>query len=253
MVVGRVEALRRYPVKSLRGEALESVRVEALGIPGDRAHALIVRDGHARVGKTYRGKENDRLHLQTDVEAARADAAQRGVAVDVHRGEHFFDDAPISVIVDRWLEPLSAHLGYAVQWQRFRPNFFVRAAAEFTADESALVDRDLQVGSVRLRVRTPIERCVTITYHPDGQPGDPRILRFLAQQRNAWMGIYCDVVEAGTIKAGDLVTLRQAQGDKGDAQGDKGAALRVTREADNGEAPLQRRLGPDPHPDRFRA
>ena len=48
--------------------------------------------------------------------------------MDVRRGERFFDDAPLSIIVDRWLDELRANLGYAVEWERFRPNFFVRAA-----------------------------------------------------------------------------------------------------------------------------
>lgn len=208
MVVGRVEALRRYPVKSLRGEPLDSVRIDADGIPGDRAAALMVTAGHARAGKTYRGKENDQLHLQPDSEAAVADAAARGVAVELRRGEHFFDDAAVSIIVDRWLEPLSEHLGYPVEWERFRPNLFVRAASDFTQSESELIDAELQIGSTILRVRTPIERCVTTTYHPHGKPSDPRILRFIAQERNTWMGIYCDVVESGTVSAGDPVILR---------------------------------------------
>ena len=40
----------------------------------------------------------------------------------------------------------------------------------------------------------PIERCVVTTYDPDGGASDPRILRYVAQERKTWMGIYCDVV-----------------------------------------------------------
>lgn len=205
MLVGTVEALRRYPVKSLRGESLDSVRIDATGIPGDRAAALMVTAGRARVGKTYRGKEHDGLHLLRSVEAAHHAAAERGTQVTLERGEHYFDDAPISLILDRWLEPLSAHLRYAVEWERFRPNFFVRAAEQFTQSEDDLTGAELHLGRVLLRVRYPIERCVTTTYHPNGEPSDPRILRFLAQHRNTWMGIYCDVIEPGTVSAGDLV------------------------------------------------
>ncbi len=203
MFIGTLDALRRYPVKSLRGEAIDWVEVSPTGIPGDRASALIVRSGSARIGKTYRGKEHDRLHLLTDTEAATAQAAQRAVEVELHRSDHFFDDAPISLLVDRWLDDVSRHVGYRVEWERFRPNGFVRAAAEFSQAESDLVDTQLQLGTVRLRVRSPIERCVTVTYHPRGDPSDPRILRFLAQRRNTWMGIYCDVLEPGSARVGD--------------------------------------------------
>jgi uncharacterized protein len=209
MLIGTLDAARRYPVKSLRGETLDAADVARTGIPGDRAGALFVRSGNARIGETYRGKENDRLHLLSDSQTASIAASERGVDVEARSGEHFFDDAPVSILVDRWLDELSEHVGYRVEWERFRPNFFVRAADQFAATESELAGAELHLGPVRLQVRSPIERCVTVTYHPAGAPSDPRILRFLAQQRNAWMGIYCNVLEPGTARIGDSLLLRE--------------------------------------------
>ena len=197
MLIGTLDAVRRYPVKSLPGERLEVAEVAADGIPGDRARALFVLSGSARLEKTYRGKEDERLHRVSGVDAARAAAAQRGVELEVRSDGHFFDDAPISIVVDRWLDELSKHVGYHVEWERFRPNFFVRACDAFAKTESELVDASLALGSVKLRVRCPIGRCVAVTYHPHADSIDPRILDFIAQERNAWMGIYCDVVEPG--------------------------------------------------------
>jgi uncharacterized protein len=206
MLIGRLDAVRRYPVKSLRGEHLDCARVEYGGIPGDRASALFVHAGHARVDKTYRAKEDDRLHLLDDEGAALAAAATRGVDARVKRGEHFFDAAPISIVVDRWMEDLNDRLGYSVEWERFRPNFFVRAAAGFAEPESDLVGATLRLGRVQLRVCAPIERCVAITYHPRGEPSDPQILRYLAQERAAVLGIYCEVLEPGLACVGDGLT-----------------------------------------------
>ena len=186
----------------MRGEALDHAEVDESGIPGDRSSALFAQGG-ARVGKTYRGKEHDRLHLLSSAEAAIDAAALRGVVAKLRRGAHFFDDAPISVLVDCWLNELSAFVGYRVEWERFRPNFFVRAPADYIEQEPELVDAELALGTVRLRVRGPIERCVTTTYHPQGKPSDPRILQFLASRRNACIGIYCDVVTAGVARVGD--------------------------------------------------
>ncbi|HLY02348.1 MAG TPA: MOSC domain-containing protein [Candidatus Cybelea sp.] len=207
MLIGTLAAVRRYPIKSLRGVALDSARVEPAGIPGDRSGALFAQQG-PREGKPYRGKEHDRLHLLRDGAAAQASAKERGVTVELRRGEHFFDSAPISILVDDWLRELDAHVGYAVEWERFRPNFFVRTDhgnANPAPLEQTLVDAPLQVGTARLRVRSPIERCVTVNYHPRGEAADPRILQFLATQRNAWMGIYCDVLEPGIVRAGDTL------------------------------------------------
>ena len=203
MHIGRLDAIWRYPTKSLHFEALDEAAVDPDGIRGDRTRALVVTAGHARLGKTYRGTENDRFHLEYDDEAARALAAQRGVQTEVRGGERFFDAAPISMLVDRWLEGLSAHVGYAVEPHRFRPNLFVRAAEGFALLEDGLAGWELALGPVRLRVRAPIERCVVTTYDPNGGAADPRILRYVAQERKTWMGIYCDVVTPGAIRAGD--------------------------------------------------
>jgi uncharacterized protein YcbX len=204
--IGTLERIWRYPVKSLRGQSLESVAVGASGLPGDRASALFVREGHARVGKTLRGKEHDRLHLHDDPTTAADDAASRGIVTQTrNEAEHYFDDAPISLIVDRWLDGLSRHVGYAVEPERFRPNFFVRAAADFSGEEGSLAGAELVLGEVRLKVRCGIERCVAITYHPHGEPADPRILRYVANEHATLMGIYCDVLRAGVARVGDSV------------------------------------------------
>jgi uncharacterized protein len=206
MLLGTLDAVRRYPVKSLAGERLEAAEIAPDGIPGDRSRALFVLSGNPRLGKTYRGKEDERLHRASGIDAARDAAARRGVELEVRRDEHFFDDAPISIVVDRWLDELSEHVGYGVEWERFRPNFFVRASNGFAQTESELVSAILALGTVKLRVRCPIGRCVTVTYHPRADSIDPRILEFIAQQRNAWMGIYCDVLEPGTARVGDPLT-----------------------------------------------
>ena len=203
MQLGTLAAIRRYPIKSLRWEELESARVEESGIAGDRERALFALEG-ARAGKTYRGKENDRLHLTSDEADAAALARERGHAVELRHGEHFFDDAPISILIDTWMATLNEHVGYTVEWQRFRPNFFVRATGT-VEPEAALQGDALTLGTVRLRVRCPIERCVAVTYHPSGERSDPRILRFLAQEREALLGIYCDVVSPGTASVGDAL------------------------------------------------
>ncbi len=207
MLLGTLASIRRYPVKSMRGESLDSVAVDERGIPGDRARQLVVESGHARLGRAYRGKENQRLHLVGGVEDALEDAATHGVELGIESGEHFFDDAALSLLVDRWLDALNAHVGYAVEAERFRSNFVVSAAPGFTLSESDLTDRALRVGEVLVRVSKPIERCVAVTYHPERDEPDPRILRYVAQERDAVMGVYCEVLRAGTARSGDSVRL----------------------------------------------
>lgn len=181
------------------------------GLEGDRTSALVVRTGRARVGKTLRGKEHDSLHLIDDSGDAVASAHDRGVDVDVRTDERFFDAAPVSIVMDRWLDGLRAELEHTVEYERFRPNFYVETDPSFELGEAALCDRELHVGEVRLRVRCGIERCVVITYDPAGGQADPRILRHVAQRRDAVLGIYCDVLQPGTVRFGDIVRLDDPQ------------------------------------------
>jgi uncharacterized protein len=208
MELGTLRAMYRYPVKSLRGQMLETCTVSDSGLEGDRTGALIAGDQHARAGKPYRGKEDNRLHLIDSVAQALALAPHGALHYTRADGEsHFFDDAPISLIIDRWLDGVSADVGYAVEHQRFRPNFYVEAAPDFSLDEAMLTGRELALGEVTLRVRYPIERCVVPTYDLLSGKADPRILRYLAQSRSTWMGIYCDVPRAGIVRIGDSLAL----------------------------------------------
>ncbi len=209
MDLGTLAAIRRYPVKSLRGETLDEVAVLRHGLEGDRARAMIVRDGHARTGKPYRGKENNRLHLSSDPAAGVERAHERGVNVDLEErsGDPFFDDAPVSIVVDKWLRGLSAYVGYDVGFERFRPNFFINSREGFSLTEEAMTGRELALGDVLLRVRYPIERCVVTTYDQAGGESDLEILNYIVRERSTWMGIYCDVLRAGIVRIGDSFSL----------------------------------------------
>jgi uncharacterized protein YcbX len=204
--IGTVEALWRYPVKALAAEALRAARVATSGIEGDRRGALFVHSaGHARTGKTYRGKENNALHLCDRVEDAVALAGARDLEVRLREDGPHFDAGTISVIFDTWLREAERLCGTALEPLRFRPNVYVRAASPGTGSEVDWLGRRLRIGGVELQVAAPIERCVTITYDVATAAASPDVLRTLASERGNVMGVYCDVVAAGTIARGETV------------------------------------------------
>lgn len=208
--LGRIASIWRYPVKSLAPEALPGVFVDSGGVPGDRARALIVRAGHARLGKTYRGKENNLLHLSASTQHATELAKERGAIVTLeHEEAHYFDAAPISILFDTWLAQGSELVGYPLEPLRYRPNFFVHAQNSFDFAERELLGFHLKVGDAEFRVSDTIDRCVTITYDvATGEP-DPRILSELAQRRDNVMGVYCEVSSPGSCSVGDAIERLQ--------------------------------------------
>ena len=203
-MLGRVVALYRYPVKSLRGESLERAHVEPGGFAGDRARALFVRSpDHARSGKTYRGKEHRLLHTVDDVVAAQALARDAGVAIeDAGERPHYFDLEPVSLVFDAWVRELEALAGRAVDPLRFRPNIVAAAAPGFAVSESALTGVRLTIGEVTLDVVAPITRCVTPSYDIATGESDRELQRVLVMERGNLMGVYCRVVVPGTIASG---------------------------------------------------
>ena len=206
--LGHVAVIARYPVKSLKGEELQSAEIAPGGIPGDRASAFFVTAGHARTGKTYRGKENHLLHLTSDTRAAEDLARENSVALDLRNGDHFFDAAPISIVFDRWVQEVSAGVGRELDFRRWRPNFFVNAAREFHFKEDDLAGCTIEAGSAVLTVLRPILRCAVIGYDIQTGESDPQVLRYVAQERGNTFGIYCEVELAGEVRTGDALRLR---------------------------------------------
>ncbi|MGD0051019.1 MAG: MOSC domain-containing protein [Vulcanimicrobiaceae bacterium] len=209
MELGTLAALWRYPVKSLRAEALARVAVLPDGLEGDRTAALVVTtETHARAGQPYRGKESARLHLTDDPAVATSFAAEAEVTVALENGSaRWFDAGPVSLLLDRWVREVEALVGEPLDPLRWRPNLYVAAAAGVDASEDDLIGACLQVGSVVLRVLEPIHRCVTTTYDVATGASNPSVLREVAQRRDNVVGVYCEVVTPGEIAVGETLTL----------------------------------------------
>jgi len=196
----------RYPVKSLKAQALERAQVGARGLAGDRASALfLATPDRARTGKTFRGKEHRLLHTVTQPVDAVALVEADGLHLETRGDGPFFDAQPVSLIFDRWIAELERVLDMTLDPLRYRPNLFARALETEFPGEADLVGAVLQIGGVRLRVVAPIDRCVTTTYDVEtGEPA-PHVLRAVAEHRDNVMGVYCTVEMPGELVTGDLV------------------------------------------------
>jgi hypothetical protein len=208
----RVAELWRYPVKGLRGEQLERLEVAADGVPGDRSLRVVDERGLVTGRRKQRmigvaatldpaGEPLVGGHPWSSVEAAALirEAAGRGAELSPAAGGHEFDASPILLLSDGSLD----QLGY--DRRRFRPNILFAGAAG--AVEQDWIGRRVRVGGLVLGVDEPCERCVITTIDPDTIEVDLDVLKRTRAELGGNMGVYCSVVEPGTVAVGDPVEL----------------------------------------------
>jgi uncharacterized protein YcbX len=103
--------------------------------------------------------------------------------------------------------------------RRFRPNLVVDTHGGQGFPEDAWLGSRLRVGEALFRVVVPTPRCVIPTLGHDELPPDPGIMRAVARDhripvfdlgRLSCLGVYLDVLEAGTVRVGDSVTSQEA-------------------------------------------
>ncbi|OIJ64961.1 MOSC domain-containing protein [Streptomyces mangrovisoli] len=101
--------------------------------------------------------------------------------------------------------------------RRFRPNLVVDTDHGPGFPEDAWLGSRLRVGEALFRVVVPTPRCVVPTLGHDELPPDHGIMRAVARDhrvpvldlgRLSCLGVYLDVLEAGTVRLGDAITLQ---------------------------------------------
>lgn len=211
---GRVAQLWRHPVKSLQGERLGRVEVDARGVVGDRAWG--VRD--ASNGALLTAKRDPRLLMATaavrgegvlvtapgggasaggDADAVLSSLVGRPVRLEIAPavGPAFVDEAPLHLLA------VSALRDWDVR--RFRPNVVLDTAL----DLDALVGERLAIGTVVVDVVKRTRRCAMTTAKQPGLPKDVGVLRTLAREQELCQGVYARVVAPGRIAANDAIRV----------------------------------------------
>jgi uncharacterized protein YcbX len=241
---GTVTHLWRWPVKSMGGEGVNALRVDARGAGGDRTHA--VTHEHKGSVRPLTAREAPRLlawsaaypfNLDAGLEPARPPFAvvtapggrtyrwgdprlrsalesDLGRPVELARDVDGIQDVPgtLLVTVQASLDALDRELGCPVDLRRFRTNLHLELDAPAWAElgwEGAEVAFS---GGVRLRLLHPCVRCAIPTRHPDTQVKWPGLLRHLEQSHRRCFGINARVLTPGRIAAGETIELRAASG-----------------------------------------
>jgi uncharacterized protein YcbX len=232
-VVGRVAALWRYPVKSMGAEPLDAAEVSWHGLVGDRRWAFI-RDGMVRSGFPWltirelpamglyrpRFAEPDRPNgsqtLVRTSSGAELDVVDPALAAELGHGARvirqdrgIFDTLPLSLITTQTVAGLGALVGARLDVRRFRPNLLIEAPDGGPFPEDAWVGSVLRIGGARVRVDKRDQRCVVVDVDPATSERDPAVLRTIAREREACLGVYGSTVQPGIVRMGDEVALER--------------------------------------------
>jgi uncharacterized protein YcbX len=234
--IGQIEAIFRYPVKSMRGEALDAATLGWHGLDGDRRLALRRFDEHAGfpwltasklpelIHFTPRGREDKNgeplpTHVLTPEghelplfgDALAAEVGRRyGAAVQMMYLKHgIFDDASISVITSETVREVCQLAGKNPDVRRFRPNILVRATRAVPFAENDWIGGTLTFGDASdapvVSVTMPDVRCAMINIDPEGGPSAPEVLKAVVRANQNEAGIYATVTRIGRLAVGQTV------------------------------------------------
>lgn len=230
--IGQVEAIFRYPVKSMGGERLEIAEMGWHGIEGDRRFAL--RRVEDRGGFPFltagrlpelvlfapRGGQPP-THVRTpegeempiiSVELAAEIGRRHGAPVEMMQFKHgLFDDACISVIASETVGEISRLAGVSADARRFRPNILVRLKGPGAFQEDEWVGGALSFGdgedAPAIAVTMRDVRCGMVNIDPDSATLAPDVLKAVVRANENNAGVYGTVTRIGRVAVGQSIFL----------------------------------------------
>ena len=238
--IGQIEAIFRYPVKSMRGESLAAATLGWHGLDGDRRLAFRRLDGRSDfpwltasklpdliLFTPQRRQDGNSEALPTHVltpegkempifdEALAAEIERRyGHQVEMMQLKHgIFDEADISVITSETVREISRHAGRSADVRRFRPNIMVRSTRAVPFEEDEWLGGVLTFGdgddAAAVTVTTRDVRCAMVNFDPDGGNPSPEILKAVVRANQDNAGIYGTVTRIGQLAVGQTIVFRR--------------------------------------------
>jgi uncharacterized protein len=239
--IGQVEAIFRYPVKSMGGERLEVANLGWHGLDGDRRLAFrriddrsgfpwlsasqlpdLVRfapqrreDGAAGDLPTHI-RTPDGEEMPVFGEDLAAEVGRRyGASVQMMQLKHgIFDEATISVIASDTVREIGRLAGRSLDVRRFRPNVVVRSLRSVPFQEDEWLGGVLSFGegdeapSATVTMRDI--RCSMLNLDPDSASPAPEVLKAVVRVHQNTAGIYGAVTRIGRLAVGQTILLRAA-------------------------------------------
>jgi len=239
MEIGQVEAIFRYPVKSMAAERLEAANLGWHGLEGDRRLAFRRLDhpggfpwltankvpelllfspsrrdadgGEADLPthvRTPDGQEMDVFGPELAAEVGR----RYGAPVEImHLKNGIFDDASVSVIAFDTVREIGRLAGLHPDARRFRPNLVVRLRDPAPFQEEDWLGGVLAFGegedAPAISVTMRDVRCAIVNIDPDSAHRAPEILKTVVRVNENNAGVYGAVTRVGRLAIGQTVHL----------------------------------------------
>lgn len=229
MTLGTIRHISRYPVKSMQGESLESVDIDFVGLPFDRAFAF-VKDGVYTPFPWFTARDCPELlqcrpilgegrwpEVRVDTPEGEFELASpefktrllewSGLSASLRTDYRGCQDvAYISIISTATIRALSEAGGVPTDYRRFRMNFVVDVGDEpFT--ENAWAGKSLSLGGASIAIHQPDRRCNMITLHPETGESTPAVLKQAGELNSACAGMYGSVLVEGRVTVGDTLAF----------------------------------------------
>jgi uncharacterized protein YcbX len=236
MEIGHVEAIFRYPVKSMGGERLEAAKLGWHGLDGDRRLAFRRIDDRSGFPWLTAGKLPDLVlfapqrredssqgdlptHIRTPdgeempvfgEDLATEIGRRYGAPVQMMQlNQGIFDEASISVIASDTVREIGRLAGRNPDVRRFRPNVVVRLLRAFPFQEDEWVGGVLSFGegddAPAITVTMRDVRCSMVNLDPDSGSPAPEVLKAVVRANQNHAGIYGAVTRIGRLAVGQTI------------------------------------------------
>jgi MOSC domain-containing protein len=237
--IGQIEAIFRYPVKSMGGERLEVAKLGWHGLEGDRRLALRRmedRSGFPWLSASklpelilfapHRREDGPPGELPTHVrtpdgeelpvfgeDLAKEIERRYGAPVQMMQLKHgIFDEACISVIASDTVREIGRLAGQPLDVRRFRPNVVVRLLRPGPFQEDEWLGSVLTFGegedAAAVTVTMRDVRCSMLTLDPDSASSAPEVLKAVVRAHQNTAGIYGAVTRIGQLAVGQPLFLQ---------------------------------------------
>jgi hypothetical protein len=237
--IGQVEAIYRYPVKSMRGERLEVATLGWHGLDGDRRLAFrrmndhsgfpwltasklpdlllfapLRSEGGAQGDLPGRVRTPDGAELPIFGQDLALEVGRRhGAPVQMMQLKHgIFDEASISVITLDTVREIGRLAGRSPDLRRFRPNIVIRSLRAVPFQEDEWLGGVLSFGGggegPAIAVTMRDVRCSMVNLDPDSAKPAPEMLKAVVRAHQNTAGIYGTVTRCGELAVGQSIYCR---------------------------------------------